>query len=150
MPYFTRPVDPTTGSLLLIASVGVSAPRQAALKAAGHPIPPRVRVEALVDTGASCTCVDPSILAQLGLSPTGTVPILTPSTGGTSHAADQYDISLTITARDPSDSLVRDTIPVVAAELLSAQGFAVLLGRDILQTCLLVYDGIAGTFSFSY
>jgi len=41
-------------------------------------------------------------------------------------------------------------LPVVCAELLHAQGFHVLVGRDILSECLLVYDGVNGFFSLAY
>lgn|SRR5579862_1457989 len=135
---------------MLVATIGVSEPRRAALHAAGQAIPKEIRVTALVDTGASCTCVDPSVMAALGLTPTGMVSIQTPSTGGTPHHADQYDVCLRIMTKIPADALYRATIPVVASDLKTSQGFEVLLGRDILQECLLVYDGQRGVFSFAY
>jgi hypothetical protein len=76
---------------LLTAFVGVSQLRSEALRAANEPVPTAVRVQALVDTGASCTCVDPSVLAALELDPTGNVFVHTPTTGGTPETKDQYD-----------------------------------------------------------
>lgn len=70
MTHFTLQIDPLRGPLLN-AGVGVSEGREAALKAAGLPVPPIVVFRALVDTGASCTAIDPDILAPLGLSSTG-------------------------------------------------------------------------------
>ena len=74
----------------------VSAARQAALQAAGAPIPGGQPLQALIDTGASHTCVDPIVLNALDLQPTGSVPMHTPSTGTTPMAADTYDINLVV------------------------------------------------------
>jgi hypothetical protein len=134
---------------MVLASVGVSAPRQAALLAQGIAVPPIIHVNAMVDTGATCTCIDPTILGRLGLSPTGSVPVHTPSTKGAPQLCDQYDVSLRLSATDPNNALVRTVLPVIASDLL-IQGFEVLLGRDILSRCLLMYDGLNGLFSFAY
>ena len=74
----------------------------------------------------------------------------TPSTGTTQiHYANQYDVSLII----PHPTLAALTFQIVAAaeaELLLPQGFHALIGRDVLETCLLVYDGQNGFFSLAY
>ena len=149
MPYFTRQVAPN-GSLLLVAHVGPSQAKIHALRAAGQPIPTSMQVQALVDTGASCTCVDPSVLASLGLTPTGSATVNTPSTGLQPVSADQFDISLTIITAPNMVPLVYSTIPVVQSELLVVQGFHMLLGRDVLRSCLLTFDGQNGLFSLAY
>jgi len=144
VPHLTLQV--TQSGPILSAAVGVSEARAAALTAADQPIPPLVPIRALVDTGASCTCVDPSVLAALSLTPTGSVSVNTPSTGATPHSADQYDVGLAIPNGTP---LVLQTIPVVAAELLP-QGFHALIGRDILDQCLLVYNGKIRLFTLAF
>jgi hypothetical protein len=149
VPYFTRQVAPH-GGLVLTAVIGVSQPRQSALAAANQPVPSAARVEALVDTGASHSCVDPSVLSQLNLSPTGQTRINTPSTGGQPALVDQYDVSLLILTAPNQQPLYRPAMPVVASELVVQQGFHVLLGRDVLRHCLLVYDGLTGLFSLAY
>ena len=93
MPYFTRQVAPD-GGLILTALIGVSAARRQALLTANQPVPNAVNVSALVDTGASCTCIDPSVLNQLGLTPTGSIQVNAPSTGAQLASANQYDVSL--------------------------------------------------------
>lgn len=119
--------------------------------AAGQPVPRPVRIRALVDTGASCTCIDPSVLAELKLTPTGSVSVNTPSTGATPHTADQFDVALLIPGPDPAAApLVFDTIPVVSSELLNAQGFHSLIGRDILDLCLFNYNGAVRLFTLAY
>jgi hypothetical protein len=131
------------------AFVGVSQARHDALTTVGQPIPPVVRMRALIDTGASCTCVDPSVLKRLAITPTGSIPVSSPTTGATPHTKDQYDISLLI-PHPKGQSLTYETIPVVEVELLQAQGFHALIGRDVLKDCVLVYHGDAGFYSLSY
>lgn len=146
MSYFTLQV--TAAGPILSAYITVSEARAAALTEAGQPIPQPVLIRALVDTGASCTCVDPSVLATLNLTPTGSVSINTPSTGTTPHLADEYDVGLTIP--DGASPLFLQTIPVVASELLTSHGFHALIGRDILEHCLLVYNGKESFFSLAF
>jgi hypothetical protein len=123
----------------LRAYIAVSKARVQVLKAAGESIPPPVQIDALLDTGASCTCVDPTVLAKLKLTPTGSVSVNTPTTGATPQLADQYDAALIIP--DGGTPFVLETIPVVATELFAAQGFHALIGRDILDRCVFVYTG---------
>lgn len=46
--------------------------------------------------------------------------------------------------------LIFQTIPVIAADLLEAQGFHALIGRDILSRCLFSYNGEVGIFTLAY
>lgn len=135
----------------MLAYVGVSHARRAALIAANQPVPNVQQIQGLVDTGASSTCVDPSVLQTLALSPTGQVSVNTPSTGNIPHTADQYDVSVFIpsatTGRQP---LVVQNIPVLSSELLQSQGFHALIGRDVLSHCLLAYNGTDGRFTLAY
>jgi hypothetical protein len=108
-------------------------------------------VIALIDTGASCTIVDPSVIAALNLQPTGIVSIITPSTGATPHQTSQYDAALLIpvpTLQDPP--LVFPTVAVVSAHLFHSQGFHALIGRDILNRCVFIYNGSIGLFTLAY
>lgn len=132
------------------AVVGVSQARADALTKAGQPIPKPVPIRALVDTGASCTCIDTAILKGLGLSPTGSALLMTPTTGATPHAADQYDVGLLIPPAAPHHlPYVLGTLPVTASDL-SVQGLQALIGRDILRDCLLAYNGTMGFFTLAF
>jgi hypothetical protein len=148
MSHFTLQIE--AHGPILNAGVLVSEPRAAALKAAGQAIPQMVPIRALVDTGAGCTCVDPTVLSSLRLTPTGNVPINTPSTGATPHSADQFDVALFIPGPPNSIPLNFQTIPVVAAELLATQGFHALIGRDILDNCVLIYNGGMRQFTLAF
>ena len=149
MPYFTRQVA-QNGSLMVVAFIGVSQPRLIALQAAKQPVPKPVQVQAMIDTGASCVSVDPTVLQQLSLTPTGTTSVFTPSTGAQPATLNQYDIGLMIPSTANHPALIHATIPVIECELLAAQGFHVLIGRDVLSRCLLTYDGQSGLFSLAY
>ncbi len=147
MPHFTLPLGPN--GPVLTAVVAVSQERNAALVAAGQSVPKPVPITALVDTGASATCVDPSVLTSLSLTPTGIVSLSTPSTGETPHQAEQFDASLIIPAPQ-GPALVFRTIPVVASALLAAQGFHALIGRDLLDQCVFFYNGSLKLFTLAY
>jgi Aspartyl protease len=149
LPFFTLQVSPN--GPLLDAFVGVSHARLTALQAHQQAVPQAVPIRALVDTGASCTCVDPSVLTALGLTPTGVAVVNTPSTGSTPHSTFQYDVSLAVPPALPTHTLlVVPNLPVVASQLLQAQGFHALLGRDVLSLCRFTYDGLAGFFTLVY
>jgi hypothetical protein len=136
---------------LVNALINVSQARKNALILAGLAVPEWIRIQALIDTGASCTCVDPTVLQQLDLSPTGSSLVNSPTTGLQPGVADQYDVSILIPGSSTaSPPLIHHTIPVIQATLLATQGFHALIGRDILRGCLLTYDGQAGLFSLAY
>ena len=138
----------TIGQPLLKAFVGLSVPRQQALKAAGQPVPSIVSVTFLIDTGASGTCVDPNSVSTLGLVPTGAAQIQTPSTNGMPHSCNTYDISLIIPSPMGMPFLV-NALPVVES-VLKPQGIDGLMGRDVLSMCTLYYNGPEGSYTLAY
>jgi hypothetical protein len=144
VPHLTLPISPAGPLVDLI--VGVSQPRQQALIVANQPVPPAVPARFLIDTGASHTVVDPAILSQLKLMPTGVIAAHTPSTGGTPHQMNQYDVSLSI----PHQSITRHFQALAVSEgHLKVQGLDGLLGRDVLADCLFLYTGPDKVFILS-
>jgi hypothetical protein len=118
--------------------VGVSGPKAQALQAAGQPIPVQVPARFLIDTGASVTGIDIALVQQLGLTPTGSMQIHTPSTGGTPQSMPQYDVGISI----PHVALTRYFHALaVTASNLRVQGIDGLVGRDVLAECLFIYAG---------
>jgi len=150
VPYITLQV--TAQGLACDIFIGVSEARRAALTAAGRSVPGPQILRALIDTGASCTCVDPIKIKPLGLTPTGAaLPMNTASTDTTPVDADQYDVSLVIPPLVPQDPpLIRQTIPVAEMPLFAAIGVHALIGRDVLAGCLLIYDGKNEFFQLAY
>jgi hypothetical protein len=145
MPHINRPLD--AEGCVLDFHVGVSSQREAALRAANQPVRPPVPIRALIDTGASATVIDESVLRQLGLAPTGTVQILTPSTRGVPITCMAYDIKAGI--YHPAHSLVLGTFPVIAGDF-TGQTISALIGRDVLRNCLFIYDGVALHFTIAF
>jgi Aspartyl protease len=149
VPHFTLQVVPQ--GPLLIASIGVSEAKASALTDAKQAIPSRVQINAMVDTGASGTCIDPSVLRSLNLTPTGKASVNTPTTGGAPEVRDQYDVSLLIPGSlETHAPLYIPTLAVIEAELFVQQGFHALIGRDVLEMCILIYNGPVGQFSLAY
>ena len=145
MPHFTLQITPEGPVISLL--IGASAPRVAALEKAGVAVPTPVVVRCLIDTGASSTCLDTSAIASLQLSPTGTITISTPSTGKTPHECETFDVGLMFYHEVSSRYL--GTVPIVATDF-STQPIDGLLGRDVLASCLFVYDGAARIFSIAF
>lgn len=109
------------------------------MKKAGQRIPEPVVAQLLIDTGASCTCLDPWIINKLQLTPSGLIDIHTPSTtANNAHACQQYDAALTI--MHPRLNRNFNAIPVIESSV-KHQGIDGLMGRDLLSYCLFVYNG---------
>jgi hypothetical protein len=117
---------------------------------AGQPVPNPVTVQALIDTGSNCLCVDPSVLNQLHLAPTGSGLVNTPTTGQQPANANQYDVSIVIPSTPGSAPLTLHAVPALEADLLAVQGFHAIIGLNILRSCLMTYDGKAGLFSIAW
>ncbi len=146
MPHFTLNFDPVSGPLVDLF-VGVSKAREGALKLASQPVPAPMRVRGLVDTGASGVCIDPSVITTLGLVPTGASTCYSPTTGAKGEIKNTYDIALYLV--HSSGHFLPSAVPAIES-VLAVQGFEVLIGRDILSNCLLVYDGPNGTFALAF
>jgi predicted aspartyl protease len=120
----------------MAAKIGWSKPRRDILGPSVSHIPEPIDLRALVDTGASVTCVHKDVIDRLGLQPTGAASVSTPS--GT-HSIAQYDVGMRLDGAD--DEL---TIPVLAISLPTDIG--ALIGRDVLDRFRFIYDGPAGTW----
>lgn len=135
---------------MVSAFVGVSQARSVALQAKNLAIPQPIPIRGLIDTGATETCIDPSVVSALGLTPTGTALVNTPSTGNNPHQTYQYDVSLIVPPVLATHSpLLIPNLAVIDAQLASF-GIQALIGRDVLSECYLTYDGIGGIFCLAY
>ncbi|MBV8381127.1 MAG: aspartyl protease family protein [Planctomycetaceae bacterium] len=82
------------GRPVITLFLAAGAPRIAALETLGEAPPAPVEVRALVDTGASRTTVQKSVLDRLGLDPVGADSLYTASTGKTPKEVDAYAVQL--------------------------------------------------------
>lgn len=110
---------------------------------------------ALLDTGATCTCITKRVAESVGLLPIGKVPIHGVS-GLSYHNNYLFCVGFPVSRQDYADprQQVMEThiadVQVQGAELVIPGGeFDVLLGMDILSTGSLAVEG-SGTFSFSF
>jgi len=98
--------------------------------------------EALIDTGAVVCAVDLEFLRELGIAPAGMETIATP----TGQAILQtYPARLSFPGTGLSDVVFSD---FVGADL-SHLGACALLGRSVLSSYVLNYDGPAGPFTIT-
>jgi hypothetical protein len=98
-------------------------------------------VQALVDTGASITAVNMSVAERLGLVATGSLEL-----GGVTGSATRpiYGVRLVM----PEPGYTFDPIQVVGADL-NTPDFEVLIGRNLLCSMLMTYDGTRGQFALT-
>ena len=147
MSLLTLPLEPR-GAIILVG-FGVSGPRQDAMHKAGLTVPHVVMTRALVDTGASCTCVDHAVIKKLSLSPSGTAQILTPSTGGVPHECNQFDVAVAV-GMDSQIHVHSMIIPVIESDLTAMANIQALIGRDVLDRGILIYDGCHRSLTLAF
>lgn len=94
-------------------------------------------VEALIDTGASRTVINPALAVSIGLLQVDTIKVA--HVGGVS-VAPVYAAALEF----PSTGLEPVPALEVIASPLPSQPISCLIGRDVLQRWLLTYDGRTG------
>jgi hypothetical protein len=118
-----------------------------ALKRAARPYSAPMTVLALLDTGAASSVVDRDLIASLGLGHRGEIHIHTPSTGTAYESRNTFDATLAIGGA-VSTRLVL-TLQVIESDLASEWFFA-LIGRDVLEHCVFIFDGPRGEFTLSF
>ena len=112
------------------------------LGAAGNQVPQPQTGQALIDTGASVTCVHEPTLTNLGVQPVGSATI---GTAGGEHQRGLYPTRILL----PQANIDAEYASVVSVDL-SGQGIIALLGRDFLERVLMVYDGPSGEIILGY
>lgn len=132
---------------ILQVEVSVPTPLSKFLASKEKPIPQSVTGWALIDTGATRSCVDAQALAKLGVSPIGLVE--TGTAGGTvpQHL---YPARL----RFPGEGLEVEFSSLIGANLSGQKigdlDLIVLVGRDVLSQCILIYNGPGGFFTLAF
>lgn len=112
------------------------------LQAKGTALPQPITGFALIDTGASKTCVEAQAISGLGVTPINRIKVQTPS-----GSTQQYLYPARVAF--PGTTLPSIEFSSVVGSTLAAQGIVALIGRDVLARFLLVYNGPAGLYSLA-
>jgi predicted aspartyl protease len=105
---------------------------------------------ALIDTGASVSAVDDSVVRQRGAQPVGIAQV---GTAGGQHPQAVYPARLVFPGTNiPSVEFGQLLGANLAGQMVAGhQGpLIVLLGRDILQQFVLFYNGSTGSFTLAF
>lgn len=103
---------------------------------------PAFKAVALIDTGATSTCISPEVVEKLGLI---SFDFQTVHTAAGQSEQFLYDIGVGLPISQPNILSVQ-----APCADLSGQPFQVLLGRDILSMCSLFYNGTDNSFVLHY
>lgn len=116
----------------------------------GQRVPPPQQGMVLIDTGASMSCADSAVMSKLGVKPVGQVDI---GTAGGQTKASTFPARLLIGVGVIPQPLSIDFSSVVGVDLsgqsAGGQTLIGLIGRDILELCIFVYNGTTGSFSLA-
>lgn len=140
----TVQAPPAIGLLLRgpVVQVSVTIEQNAGkgLTAHGKTLPTPKSGLALIDTGASNTCIDDQAAEELGLPVIDVASMQ--SASHEKHPCNVYPIQI-ITP------IITLNAPRAMGAALASQGLLVLIGRDVLQHCTLYYNGPVGQFTLS-
>jgi predicted aspartyl protease len=127
---------------IIQVTIGVEQNIAQQLLSQGMPLPQPVPGLALIDTGATSTCIDEDVAKQLNLPVVDVVTIASASHAETNQNV--YPALIEVVGIAIKFNALRAIgVP------LTAQGLQVLIGRDLLQHCTLFYNGVTGSFTLS-
>jgi hypothetical protein len=156
MPVLRIPFTPADG-LRVQVQITLGRPEILRRRQAGLPIPQPHTATALIDTGAERTCIDPSIVPRLSLPVVNPGFVSAPGAGtgpaifGGATFGFTYEAGLVILhpVTKPPSSLVIHELEVETLSLAQF-GIEAVIGRDVLASCVLLYDGPAGSATLAY
>jgi hypothetical protein len=130
--------------------VGVSEARRTVLLRNGLPVPKEEALLAQLDTGSFATGLTPEVFQKLGIQPFERILIRTPSTRpGQPCSCDRYDVTLTLLAGTAQTVFSR--VYVIASEDFGPEEhIQAIIGRDLLDKCVLRYEGPHKTFELAF
>lgn len=132
-----------TGPILNV-EIGVPAGAANILKTLGVEIPVPAVGPALIDTGAGVCVIDESAARQLHLQPVGTVPVVGVS------ALEQRPTYAVRFAFPELGLWFEPELATSSDHLLQKQGIVALIGRDLLQHTVLIYNGRLGAITIAW
>ena len=136
-----------TGALVSV-EIGIPSALKQHLSEKGLPIPAAVSGFALVDTGASATAVDDSVFTSLGIPHFDEIATGTPHGQGNSKV---YPANITFPGMNVTDMPMERVIGCqLRWKTHEDQEIIMLMGRDLLQYFLFVYNGPSSDVTLFY
>lgn len=123
-------------------SIGLAQSIASQLLQQGKSLPKPISGIALIDSGASSTCIDDTAAQQLSLPVVNVVNVASASHASTPQNV--YPIQIELIGLPISIEA-----PNAIGAALTPQGLLALIGRDVLQHCTLFYNGITGEITLS-
>jgi hypothetical protein len=145
MPNLTVKVAPDRPPVIDLAVAPTQA-RAEALEARAERVPLPVVISALLDTGADISLIAAQLAADLSLDPTGVQDVF-----GVGAAIPKQGIVYRVRLSFGVGPVeLAPQAQVVAVEHLSPSGVRMILGRDLLSRCVLIYNGPQGDCTFAF
>lgn len=129
MPCISTSFDPNIGPII---NIGIAKPNT--LRTANQQSSPVITLfSALIDTGASITCISPKIAQTVGLRPTGKMQMASASQV---VAVNSYLADVALPFGDPVAAVQTQTLASESMTLMEYQsnntGYEALIGRDLI------------------
>lgn len=141
------PAGLVTGGPLLQVEISVATELAEHLTSQGKPVPKPVSGWALIDTGATRTAIDETVVRELALNSIDTVTLATAS--GSREAGVYACVLHFASGAIPNVSASRATGVDLAGQDLDGKPLIALIGRDVLSGAVFIYNGLLGQFSLS-
>lgn len=114
----------------------------------GLPIPSPQSGYALIDTGASITAIDESVLQQLSILPIDSIPL------SSTHSTERsfvYPTNISLPALNIKDfSIARVVGCKLKWKTAEEKEIIMLLGRDLLVNTVLIYNGKSASITLAF
>jgi hypothetical protein len=111
-----------------------------------RPVPQPVRGVALIDSGASGTCVDDRVIRQLGVKPIGVATVIT---AGGRQERNRYPARFDFRRMKMSFEFSSVMGMNLREQSIMGRELVALIGRDVLSRCIFIYDGINARFTLA-
>jgi hypothetical protein len=146
MPILTFPTS--ADGMTVDVLIGLTRANAQALRSAGRSVPQPILLRALVDSGSDFTSVVDTAVAPLGLLPLGPFTV---NTANGMAIVNRYAVDFTLLAPGgiSAQNLVQPLMPVLGMANAPI-GFDVVVGMDLLRTCLLIQDGPSDQFTLAF
>lgn len=119
--------------------VSISQPAADAMRGRNRAVPRPIDVPALIDTGADCTLIDPSVVLEgLSIQPRGVVPIQCLDKSSEPFDCHGFDVDLRFVSANSTSTPF--TIQVAGFKLGDVP-YRAVIGRDLLSYCTFHYVG---------